>query len=189
MSEETTEINETIAADAAETTTAAADAAAGGAAAPATTAGVGGIAGVPTVQTLEGLIELIQSQRSVLANSNQKNADTFNQLQKFITEKTTGVSELDGAISAVAGFVTEETPADDEHVVRLTELQTERARTVEQLQNADTQRRNVFNSITMTEGALQILAQVLTSAGLGEETAEAATTEAATTEGAGTEAE
>ena len=184
MSEETT--NETTAADAAEIneTTATADAAAGGAAAPATTAGVGGIAGVPTVQTLEGLVELIQSQRSVLANSNQKNADTFNQLQKFITEKTTGVSELDGAISAVAGFVTEETPADDEHVVRLTELQDERARTVEQLQNADTQRRNIFNSITMTEGALQILAQVLTSAGLGEETAESATTE-----GAGTEAE
>ena len=187
MSEETT--NETIAADAAEIneTTATADAAAGGAAAPATTTGVGGIAGTPTVETLEGLIELIQSQRSVLANSNQKNADTFNQLQKFITEKTTGVSELDGAISAVAGFVTEETPADDEHVVRLTELQTERARTVEQLQNADTQRRNVFNSITMTEGALQILAQVLTSAGLVEETAETATS--ATEEGAGTEAE
>jgi hypothetical protein len=194
MSEETTET--TTAADAAETTTATADAAAGGAAAPATTAGVGGIAGVPTVQTLEGLIELIQSQRSVLANSNQRNADTFNQLQKFITEKTTGVSELDGAISAVAGFVTEETPADDEHVVRLTELQDERARTVEQLQNADTQRRNVFNSITMTEGALQILAQVLSSAGLAEETsaesgagAAGAAGAATTEEGAGTEAE
>lgn len=172
MSEETT--NETTAADAAETTT--------------TEAGVGGLGGPPAVETLEGLVDLIQSQRSMLANSNQKNADTFNQLQKFITEKTTGVSELDGAISAVAGFVTEETPADDEHVVRLTELQTERARTVEQLQNADTQRRNIFNSITMTEGALQILAQVLTSAGLAEETTEAAT-EAAAEEGAGTEAE
>ena len=172
MSEETT--NETTAADAAETTT--------------TAAGVGGLGGPPAVETLEGLVDLIQSQRSMLANSNQKNADTFNQLQKFITEKTTGVSELDGAISAVAGFVTEETPADDEHVVRLTELQTERARTVEQLQNADTQRRNIFNSITMTEGALQILAQVLTSAGLAEETAETAT-EAAAEEGAGTEAE
>jgi len=171
MSEETT--NETTAADAAETTT--------------TAAGVGGIAGVPTVKTLEGLVDLIQSQRSMLANSNQKNADTFNQLQKFITEKTTGVSELDGAISAVAGFVTEETPADDEHVVRLTELQTERARTVEQLQNADTQRRNIFNSITMTEGALQILAQVLTSAGL-EGAAEGAATEAAAEEGTDTEA-
>ena len=172
MSEETT--NETIAADAAETTT--------------TEAGVGGLGGRPVVETLEGLVDLIQSQRSMLANSNQKNADTFNQLQKFITEKTTGVSELDGAISAVAGFVTEETPADDEHVVRLTELQTERARTVEQLQNADTQRRNIFNSITMTEGALQILAQVLTSAGLAEETAEAAPA-ASAEEGAGTEAE
>ena len=94
------------------------------------------------------------------------------------------VANNNSAISAVAGFVTEETPADDEHVVRLTELQDERARTVEQLQNADTQRRNIFNSITMAEGALQILAQVLTSAGLGEETAESATTE-----GAGTEAE
>jgi len=172
MSEETT-TETTTAADAAETTT--------------TEAGVGGLGGPPAVETLEGLVDLIQSQRSMLANSNQKNADTFNQLQKFITEKTTGVSELDGAISAVAGFVTEETPADDEHVVRLTELQTERARTVEQLQNADTQRRNIFNSITMTEGALQILAQVLTSAGLGEETAESAT--ATAEEGAGTEVE
>ena len=189
MSEETTETT-TTAADAAETTTAEAVTAEA-----TTTPGSGGLGGPPTVQTLEGMIELIQSQRSVLANSNQRNADTFNQLQKFITEKTTGVSELDGAISAVAGFVTEETPADDEHVVRLTELQDERARTVEQLQNADTQRRNVFNSITMTEGALQILAQVLSSAGLVEETsaesgagvagAAAATTE----EGAGTEAE
>ena len=173
MSEETTTETTTAAADAAETTTA--------------EAGVGGLGGSPAVETLEGLVNLIQSQRSMLANSNQKNADTFNQLQKFITEKTTGVSELDGAISAVAGFVTEDTPADDEHVVRLTELQTERARTVEQLQNADTQRRNIFNSITMTEGALQILAQVLTSAGLVEETAEVATESAE--EGAGTEAE
>ena len=172
MSEETT-TETTTAADAAETTT--------------TAAGVGGIAGVPVVKTLEGLVEIIQSQRSMLANSNQKNADTFNQLQKFITEKTTGVSELDGAISAVAGFVTEETPADDEHVVRLTELQTERARTVEQLQNADTQRRNIFNSITMTEGALQILAQVLTSAGLGS-SAEGAAAEGAAEEGSDTEA-
>ena len=171
MSEETT--TETTTATEAETTT--------------TAAGVGGIAGIPTVETLEGLVEIIQSQRSMLASSNQRNADLFNQLQEFITEKTTGVTQLDGAISAVSGFVNDETPADDEHVVRLTELQTERARTVEQLQNADTQRRNVFNSITMTEGALQILAQVLTSAGLGEETAESAT--ATAEEGAGTEAE
>lgn len=171
MSEETT-TETTTAADVAETTT----------------AGVGERT-PPTVTTLEGLVELIQSQRSVLANSNQRNADTFNQLQKFITEKTTGVSELDGAISAVAGFVTEDTPDDDQHVVRLTELQTERARTVEQLQNADTQRRNIFNSITMTEGALQILAQVLTSAGLGSAAAEGAAAEGAAEEGADVEAE
>ena len=177
MSEETT-TETTTAADAAETTAA---------------AGVGGIAGVPTVKTLEGLVEIIQSQRTMLASSNQRNADLFNQLQEFITEKTTGVTQLDGAISAVSGFVNEETPSDDEHVVRLTELQTERARTVEQLQNADTQRRNVFNSITMTEGALQILAQVLTSAGLGSAAegaaAEGAAAEGAAEEGAVTEAE
>ena len=173
MSEETT--TETTTATEAETTT--------------TAAGVGGIAGIPTVETLEGLVEIIQSQRSMLASSNQRNADLFNQLQEFITEKTTGVTQLDGAISAVSGFVNDETPADDEHVVRLTELQTERARTVEQLQNADTQRRNVFNSITMTEGALQILAQVLTSAGLeSTDATEDATAEAAE-EGATTEAE
>jgi len=77
---------------------------------------------------------------------------------------------LDGAISVLSGFITEETPEDDEHVVKLNQLTTERNKIVEQLQNADTQRRNVFNSITMTEGALQILTQVLSSAGLTEET-------------------
>lgn len=183
MSEETT--TETTAASAAEETAAAA------ATADSAEAGVGGIVGEKApepITTLDEMVGLIQSQRSVLASSNQRNADLFNQLQEFITEKSTGVTQLDGAISAIAGFVTEETPQDDEHVLRLTELQTERTRTVEQLQNADTQRRNVFNSITMTEGALQILAQVLTSAGLTEATADDAV-DAANAEGVTTEAE
>lgn len=150
-----------------------------------TTPGVGGIVGENApepITTFDGLVELIQSQRVALATSNQRNADLFNQIQDFITEKSTGVTQLDGAISAVAGFVTDETPEEDEHVVRLTELQTERAKTVEEIQNADTQRRNVFNSITMTEGALQILAQVLTTAGLSTDTTVADTEEGATTE-------
>ena len=180
MSEETTENTAAIAAAGAdtETTTEATEV-------KQTPVGVGGIAGETapeTVTTLDELIDVIQTQRTALATSNQRNADLFNQIQDFITEKSTGVTQLDGAISAVAGFVTEETPAEDEHVVRLNELQTERAKTVEEIQNADTQRRNVFNSITMTEGALQILAQVLTTAGLSTDTADADTEEGVTTE-------
>ena len=150
-----------------------------------TTPGVGGIVGETApepITTLDELVDVIQTQRAALATSNQRNADLFNQIQDFITEKSTGVTQLDGAISAIAGSVTEETPEEDEHVVRLTELQTERAKTVEEIQNADTLRRNVFNSITMTEGALQILAQVLTTAGLSTDTTVADTEEGVTTE-------
>ena len=113
------------------------------------------------VTTLGELVNVILSEKNTLQLSNQRNADIFNQLQEFITEKTTGVTQIDGAISALSSFVTDETPEDDQHVVRLTELRTERKSVVEQIQNADTQRRNIFNSITMTEGALQILNQVL----------------------------
>lgn len=118
-----------------------------------------------TVTTLGELVNVILSEKNTLQLSNQRNADLFNQLQEFITEKTTGVTQIDGAISALSSFVTDETPEDDQHVVRLTELRTERKSVVEQIQNADTQRRNIFNSITMTEGALQILNQVLSRTG------------------------
>ena len=134
-----------------------------------TEAGVGGIVGEnasATVETLDELVLIIRSQREMLVNSNQRNVNLFNQLQEFITEKSTGITQLDGAITAVSEFVNDDTAADDEHVVRLTELQNQRSKSVEQIQNADTQRRNVFNSITMTEGALQILTQVLSTAGL-----------------------
>ena len=161
-----------------------------------TTAGVGGIVGEmkpEPITTLEELVNLILTSRQSLSTSNQRNADVFNQIQNFITEKSNGVTQLDGAISALSSFVTEETPEDDEHVVKLNQLTAERSKIVEQLQNADTQRRNVFNSITMTEGALQILGQVLTSAGLEEVGVEdvetTAADEVATDEGVTTEAE
>ena len=161
-----------------------------------TTAGVGGIVGEmkpEPITTLEELVNLILTSRQSLSTSNKKNADVFNQIQNFITEKSNGVTQLDGAISALSSFVTEETPEDDEHVVKLNQLTSERSKIVEQLQNADTQRRNVFNSITMTEGALQILGQVLTSAGLEEVNVEdvetTAADEVATDEGVTTEAE
>lgn len=136
-----------------------------------TEAGVGGIVGEnasATVETLDELVLIIRSQREMLVNSNQRNVNLFNQLQEFITEKSTGITQLDGAITAVSEFVKDDTSDDDEHVVRLTELQNQRSKSVEQIQNADTQRRNVFNSITMTEGALQILTQVLSKAGLSD---------------------
>ena len=136
-----------------------------------TEAGVGGIVGEnasATVETLDELVLIIRSQREMLVNSNQRNVNLFNQLQEFITEKSTGITQLDGAITAVSEFVKDDTSDDDEHVIRLTELQNQRSKSVEQIQNADTQRRNVFNSITMTEGALQILTQVLSKAGLSD---------------------
>ena len=161
-----------------------------------TTTGVGGIVGEmkpEPITTLEELVNLILTSRQSLSTSNKKNADVFNQIQNFITEKSNGITQLDGAISALSSFVTEETPEDDEHVVKLNQLTSERSKIVEQLQNADTQRRNVFNSITMTEGALQILGQVLTSAGLEEVNVEdvetTAADEVATDEGVTTEAE
>ena len=183
MSEETT--TETTVADAAEETaveTSTTDSA---------EAGVGGIVGERApepITTLEGLVNLISTSRQSLSTSNERNADVFNQIQNFITEKSNGVTQLDGAISALSSFVTEDTPEDDEHVVKLNQLTAERSKIVEQLQNADTQRRNVFNSITMTEGALQILGQVLTSAGLEETVADVAD-ETEAEEGATLEAE
>ena len=140
---------------------------------------------------MEELVDLILSSRKSLSTSNQRNTDVFNQIQNFITEKSTGVTQLDGAISALSSFVTEDTPEDDEHVIKLNQLTTERSKIIEQLQNADAQRRNVFNSITMTEGALQILSQVLDSAGLItiEGSTEASDNTAETEEGATVEAE
>lgn len=144
-----------------------------------TVLGEGGIAGETFVTSFDGLLDLILRERNTLVKSNQNNADLFNQLQEFIKQKTTGVTQLDGAINALSSFVTEETPEDDEHVVKLTELKSQRVRTVEEIQEADTQRRNVFNSITMTEGALQVLNQVLskTDVGTGND-GEGVTTEA-----------
>jgi len=137
-----------------------------------TSAGVGGIVGETFVTSFDGLLDVILREKNTLVKSNQNNADLFNQLQEFIKLKTTGVTQLDGAITAISSFVTEEAPEDDDHVVKLTELRTQRAKTVEEIQEADTQRRNIFNSITMTEGALQVLNQVLSKTNVGTETVE-----------------
>ncbi len=126
-----------------------------------TPVGVGGIVGESAVTSIDGLIDIILQQRTVLVSSNQKNTDLFNKLQEFITEKHTGVTQVDGAISALSGFVTEETPKDDKHVVELTKLHHERNSLISELKTADAQRRNIFSTITMTEGALQVLSQVL----------------------------
>ena len=54
------------------------------------------------VTTLGELVNVILSEKNTLQLSNQRNADIFNQLQEFITEKTTGVTQIDGAISALS---------------------------------------------------------------------------------------
>lgn len=126
-----------------------------------TSAGVGGIVGETSVSSLDQLIDVILQQRTVLIDSNQKNTELFNRLQEFITEKSTGVTQVDGAISALSGFITDETPEDDKHVVELAKLHHERNSLISELKTADAQRRNVFSTITMTEGALQVLSQVL----------------------------
>lgn len=129
---------------------------------------VGGIVGETFVTSFDGLLDVILQQRNTLAKSNQSNADLFNRLQEFINEKTTGVTQVDGAISALSGFVTDETPEDDKHVVELNRLQSEREELLKELKNADQQRRNIFSTITMTEGALQVLKQVLSKTGHSE---------------------
>lgn len=129
---------------------------------------VGGIVGETFVTSFDGLLDVILQQRNTLAKSNQSNADLFNRLQEFINEKTTGVTQVDGAISALSGFVTDETPEDDKHVVELNRLQSEREELLRELKNADQQRRNIFSTITMTEGALQVLKQVLSKTGHSE---------------------
>ena len=133
-----------------------------------TSAGVGGIVGETFVTSFDGLLDVLLQQRNTLAKSNQSNADLFNRLQEFINEKTTGVTQVDGAISALSGFVTDETPEDDKHVVELNRLQSEREELLKELKNADQQRRNIFSTITMTEGALQVLKQVLSKTGHSE---------------------
>lgn len=133
-----------------------------------TSAGVGGIVGETFVTSFDGLLDVLLQQRNTLAKSNQSNADLFNRLQEFINEKTTGVTQVDGAISALSGFVTDETPEDDKHVVELNRLQSEREELLRELKNADQQRRNIFSTITMTEGALQVLKQVLSKTGHSE---------------------
>lgn len=124
-------------------------------------AGAGGIVGETYVTSLDGLISVILRERNALITSNQKNTDLFNRLQEFITEKSTGVTKVDGAISALSEFVTDETPEDDKHVAELNKLHHERNTLISELKTADIQRRNVFSTITMTEGALQVLGQVL----------------------------
>lgn len=126
-----------------------------------TPAGAGGIVGETYVTSLDGLIDVILRERNALITSNQKNTDLFNRLQEFITEKSTGVTKVDGAISALSEFVTDETPEDDKHVAELNKLHHERNSLISELKTADIQRRNVFSTITMTEGALQVLGQVL----------------------------
>ena len=126
-----------------------------------TVLGEGGIAGETTVSSLDGLISIILQERSTLVRSNQNNTELFNKLQEFITEKSNNVTQVDGAISALNGFVTEDTPSDDKHVVELTKLHHQRNDLINELKTADAQRRNIFSTITMTEGALQVLNQVL----------------------------
>lgn len=143
-----------------------------------TTAGVGGIVGETHVKSLDGLIDVILQERNALISSNQRNTDLFNKLQEFITEKSTGVTKVDGAISALSGFVTEDTPDSDRHVEELNRLQLERNELITELRTADAQRRNIFSTITMTEGALQILGQVLSKTDHSDEEKVTETTEA-----------
>ena len=134
-----------------------------------TPVGVGGIVGETHVTSLDGLISVILQERLTLVRSNKNNTELFNKLQEFITEKSNNVTQVDGAISALNGFVTEDTPSDDKHVVELAKLHHQRNDLIGELKTADAQRRNIFSTITMTEGALQVLNQVLSKTDHTEE--------------------
>ena len=85
--------------------------------------GTGGLATVPVVGTLDQLVNLIVDKRETLVNTNQRNVEVFNELQRVTAKITNSLSVLDGAIAGISEFITEETSEDDAHVVRLRELQ------------------------------------------------------------------
>lgn len=127
--------------------------------------GSGGLATVPVVKTLEQLVNLIVDKRETLVNTNQRNVEVFNELQRVTAKITNSLSVLDGAIAGISEFVTEETSEDDAHVVRLRELQENRNAAIQELKLANSKRTLLITSIQSTELSLEVLNGILVRTG------------------------
>ena len=127
--------------------------------------GSGGIASIPTVATLDQLVDVIVDKRESLVNTNQRNVEVFNELQKITAKITNGLSVLDGAIAGISEFISEETAEDDAHVVRLRELQENKSAAIQELKLANSKRTLLITSIQATEISLGLLNSILERAG------------------------
>lgn len=127
--------------------------------------GSGGIASVPVVGTLDQLVNVIVDKRESLVNTNQRNVEVFNELQRITAKITNSLSVLDGAIAGISEFITEETSDDDAHVVRLRELQENKSSAIQELKLANSKRTLLITSIQATEISLGLLNSILERAG------------------------
>ncbi len=127
--------------------------------------GTGGLATVPVVGNLDQLVNVIVDKRESLVNTNQKNVEVFNELQKITAKITNSLSVLDGAIAGISEFITEETSEDDAHVVRLRELQENKSAAIQELKLANSKRTLLITSIQATEISLGLLNSILERAG------------------------
>lgn len=127
--------------------------------------GSGGIASVPVVGTLDQLVSVIVDKRESLVNTNQRNVEVFNELQRVTAKITNSLSVLDGAIAGISEFVNEETSEDDAHVVRLRELQENKTAAIQELKLANSKRTLLITSIQATEISLGLLNSILERAG------------------------
>jgi len=127
--------------------------------------GTGGLATVPVVGNLDQLVDVIVDKRESLVNTNQRNVEVFNELQKITAKITNSLSVLDGAIAGISEFITEETSEDDAHVVRLRELQENKSAAIQELKLANSKRTLLITSIQATEISLGLLNSILERAG------------------------
>lgn len=127
--------------------------------------GVGGLSTVPLVRNLDQLIDVIVEKRESLVNTNQKNIEVFNELQKISAKITSNLNVLDGAISGISEFVTSETEETDAHLVRLKELQENRSKAISELKLTNSRRGMLLTSIQAAEISLGILNRILERTG------------------------
>ena len=127
--------------------------------------GTGGLATVPVVGNLDQLVNVIVDKRESLVNANQRNVEVFNELQRVTAKIVNSLTVLDGAISGISEFVTEETSEDDAHVVRLRELQENKSAAIQELKHANSKRTLLITSIQATEISLGLLNSILERAG------------------------
>ena len=129
------------------------------------TSGVGGIVGDRPVNNLQELVDVILDKREVLSDNNQKNVEIFNELQKIAVKLNNSLTVLNGAIAGISEFVTDDTPEDDNHVIRLEELKGNRTVAIEELKLTNSKRNLLISTIQANEITLNVLNSILKSAG------------------------